>query len=361
MTTDHALARCLVVLLLAFVAVGAVHAEEVANNPPVIESIADKTIDEEDTLVFSILATDSNETQTLTYSGTNLPDGAAVNATTGKFSWTPAIGQAGVYENVRMRVTDGFEYNATNLTITVQNVTTSNHPPVIQSIANKTVDEEETLVFSIEANDADGDTLTFSGVNLPDGAAVNATTGKFVWTPAIGQAGIYENVRMRVYDGIAYDGTILTITVKNVTSFNVTPSETTVPFGSVTIKPETFNLGSMGKLTAFITIGSQLFSGNFDIGSLFLGGAEPVKVKYSHKNGGTIIAKYDRQDVADAARQSNGNLTLNTTITADGTKTDINSTDSVRIIDKEKNKEKKIEQNVEQNDNGKGNGKGKNK
>jgi hypothetical protein len=76
-----------------------------------------------------------------------------------------------------------------------------NSPPNVSSISDQTVQERDTLIVTPGATDADGDTLTWSGSNLPSGATVNAMTGVLTWTPAPGQAGTYTGVTLTAADG----------------------------------------------------------------------------------------------------------------------------------------------------------------
>ncbi|MHA2066129.1 MAG: putative Ig domain-containing protein, partial [Candidatus Thorarchaeota archaeon] len=89
----------------------------------------------------------------------------------------------------------------------------TNRPPVLGSIGNRTVNEEELLQFTVSATDPDGDTLTYSASNLPSGAGFNAGSRTFSWTPSTGQAGTYSNVRFEVTDGSLTDLENITITV----------------------------------------------------------------------------------------------------------------------------------------------------
>ncbi|KPK96505.1 MAG: hypothetical protein AMJ95_13870, partial [Omnitrophica WOR_2 bacterium SM23_72] len=92
-----------------------------------------------------------------------------------------------------------------------------NTAPVLNSIGNKSVDENVTLTFSISATDADGDTLTYSANNLPSGASFNTSTRTFTWTPSYTQAGTYNNVTFSVNDGRGgTDSENITIIVNNV-------------------------------------------------------------------------------------------------------------------------------------------------
>jgi hypothetical protein len=90
-----------------------------------------------------------------------------------------------------------------------------NQPPELNPIGNKMVDEGSTLSFEISASDPDGDILTFSAANLPEGATFDANTRTFSWTPYYSQSGIYD-VTFTVTDTLgASDSSIATITVNN--------------------------------------------------------------------------------------------------------------------------------------------------
>jgi hypothetical protein len=89
----------------------------------------------------------------------------------------------------------------------------NNHAPVLQSIGNKSINENVLLTFTVSATDADGDTINYSAQNLPQGAALSNQT--FSWTPNYNQAGSYQ-VTFIANDGHAQDTETITITVNNV-------------------------------------------------------------------------------------------------------------------------------------------------
>ncbi|SCY18539.1 Ig-like domain-containing protein [Thiohalorhabdus denitrificans] len=75
--------------------------------------------------------------------------------------------------------------------------------PEIAYIPPQVVVETETLAFGVEAADANGDPITLSVDNLPEGAGFTDNgdgTGTFEWTPELGQQGTY-NVTFRASDG----------------------------------------------------------------------------------------------------------------------------------------------------------------
>jgi hypothetical protein len=92
--------------------------------------------------------------------------------------------------------------------------TGGNHAPVLSSIGNKSVKEQQTLGFTVSATDPDSDPLTYSASNLPPGASFNSGNHTFSWTPNSGQVGTYPNVQFSVSDnGSLTDSENITITV----------------------------------------------------------------------------------------------------------------------------------------------------
>jgi hypothetical protein len=188
------------------------------NRPPELAPIGDKTASEGQLLTFVVSATDPDG-NVLTYSAGNLPTGATFDPATGIFSWTPGYDQAGNYQNVLFIVTDNgmppaSDYEA--ITITVGNV---NRPPILTPIGSKTVNEGELLQIIVTAADPDGDVLTYSAGNLPDGATFDLATQTFSWTPGYDQSGNYLDVLFTVTDNgtpPAGDCESITITVGNV-------------------------------------------------------------------------------------------------------------------------------------------------
>ncbi|MCP4607895.1 MAG: hypothetical protein GY845_04175 [Planctomycetes bacterium] len=102
------------------------------NQPPVLNSIGNKSVDEGDLLQFTISASDSDSSN-LTYSASNLPSGASFNATTKAFSWTPT--GAGTYTSVHFQVSDGSLTDSEDITITVNAAAPPPEPPSIAFIS----------------------------------------------------------------------------------------------------------------------------------------------------------------------------------------------------------------------------------
>lgn len=153
--------------------------------------------------------------QTAGYMYVKLPDPMAGSSDLGEI--TRSDGKAMKAENVWLSKTRGenhawnyfinmFDTNSTG-SYTVRFVEAANqpHPPVLQFIPDRTVQEGQQLSFIVEASDEDGTTPALSTSSLP--ARANFTdqgdgTGIFNWTPEAGQAGTYP------ITFIASDGTL---------------------------------------------------------------------------------------------------------------------------------------------------------
>ncbi len=199
------------------------------NRAPVVDSIPDFTVAENALLTVTPSAVDLDG-DAFTWSGGNLPLGASVAPLTGVLTWTPDFDQAGSHPGVTLTATDSLGAAASRVfTIVVTNV---NRAPLADALADQTVAENALLTVSATATDPDGDTVTWSGANLPAGASVAPLTGELTWTPSYLQAGVYTDVMLIVDDGLGgRDTTRFAITVtdvpRDVVAAEATPPATT--------------------------------------------------------------------------------------------------------------------------------------
>ena len=164
-----------------------------ANQPPVLGAIGNKTVSEGSPLSFTATATDPDAGQTRSFSlNAGAPAGAAINSSTGVFSWTPTEAQGPGSYPVTVRVTDSgspAQNDSETITVTVNEV---NVAPVLAPIGNKSGTSGSPVTFTATATDADvpAQTRTFSlGAGAPTGATINGSTGAFSWTPTSAQSG----------------------------------------------------------------------------------------------------------------------------------------------------------------------------
>jgi hypothetical protein len=151
------------------------------NSPPVFVPMENQQVNAQQTLTFTVQATDI-EDNTLTYSAGSLPYGASFNPDTQTFTWTPNSDQIGSY-TVLFEVTDDGvpQLNDTmEVTITVGN---ANQPPVFEAMTSQQVYEGQELSFTVSATDPENDTLTYSVVEPPTGSEFDPDTQTFSWSP----------------------------------------------------------------------------------------------------------------------------------------------------------------------------------
>jgi hypothetical protein len=159
------------------------------NDPPTLDTeIDDQTATEDVAFSLDISGnfSDIDQTDSLSFFASNLPDGLTIGATTGIISGTPTNdaaqgGTAGAY-NVTVTATDGNGGIAGDtFTITVQN--TNDAPEVTTPISDRNATEDASFALNVTNNfeDIDGDTLTYSVTGLPDG--LTFTNGVFGGSP----------------------------------------------------------------------------------------------------------------------------------------------------------------------------------
>lgn len=190
------------------------------NRPPTIAAVEAQTGDENKELRITIpeaVDPDKEDVGKLVYTAENLPRGATFDAATRVVAWTPTYDQSGNYPGVKVTVKDVAGLTAsTTFAITINHV---NRPPVLNDIAAQTVDEQKLLTFVVTGSDPDKEDagkFTFSAEGLPEGAAFDAATRRFSWTPTFEQAGAYT-VTFKVEDpSKASESKTATITVNNV-------------------------------------------------------------------------------------------------------------------------------------------------
>ncbi len=124
--------------------------------------------------------------EAITFSATGLPVGAELYPQ-GLLMFRPGYTQSGIY-TVTFTATDASgNKDQETVSLTVQDV---NRTPDL-TVPNQTVNEQATLSFTISATDPDGDQLTYTAANLPDGASFSSSTRTFTWAPTVDQSGNY--------------------------------------------------------------------------------------------------------------------------------------------------------------------------
>ena len=194
------------------------------NSPPTTTAVTGQTIPEGEPFSIGITALDEDlPAQTLAYSLLNPPAGATINAANGSFSWTPTEAQGPSVNTIAVVITDNGTpaLRVTNeFTITVNEV---NSAPTTTAVTDQTIPEGEPFSIGITASDNDlpAQTLTYSLLNPPAGATINAANGNFTWTPSEGQGPGEFTINVSIADDVQPPLTItnsFTLTVSEVNS-----------------------------------------------------------------------------------------------------------------------------------------------
>ncbi len=162
-------------------------------NPFFDPAISDKAVQEGSLLSFTVNGTDLDN-DPITYSILDtLPIGAGYDSVdTKRFSWIPTFEDSGRHVVV-FTLRDDLGGSATDsVAITVQNV---NRVPVFSTIADTfSINEGESISFTVRATDADGDSVSYDAANLPQSSTFNKFSGLFIWIPNFSQSGTHRVV-----------------------------------------------------------------------------------------------------------------------------------------------------------------------
>lgn len=164
------------------------------NDAPVLAALRDTTINENETITFTALATDVDG-DAITYTW-NVPN-----------PFTAAYADSGV-RIVTVIASDGSLTDTTSLTLTIHNV---NRAPVLDAITNKNVAEGDTVKITANGIDLDGDALTYSWfVNT----VAYSTDALFTLPTTFNDSGL-KTVSCIVSDGSLTDTVTFTVTIGN--------------------------------------------------------------------------------------------------------------------------------------------------
>ncbi|MEM7131274.1 MAG: choice-of-anchor B family protein, partial [Chloroflexota bacterium] len=150
---------------------------EAPNTPPVMINPGPQINTVGDNVTLQLTASDEDG-GVLAYSASGLPDGLTVYSTTGQISGTVTTVQtttitATVEDSQGGRDSVVFSWTVTEL---------PNRPPVLTSPGPQTNRVGDSIALQLTATDEDGDELTYSAMDLPDGLTVYSTTGRISGT-----------------------------------------------------------------------------------------------------------------------------------------------------------------------------------
>ncbi|WP_394200854.1 putative Ig domain-containing protein [Shewanella waksmanii] len=170
------------------------------NEAPTITGVPASSVNQGSLYSFTPIANDGDAADSLQFSIQNKPSWASFNSEDGTLSGTPNNEDVGVTSNIIISVSDG-ELSASldPFSIEVVNV---NSAPVISGTPLTVVEQGQNYHFMPTATDEDGDTLSFTVVNLPSWSSFDVTTGAISGTPMSDDIGITTGIVISVSDGV---------------------------------------------------------------------------------------------------------------------------------------------------------------
>ena len=177
-----------------------------SNQPPDLEFIGNKTVNEGKLLEFTITATDLDK-DPLTYSVNGLPSGANFDTSTATFSWIPDYNQAGTYFGVNFKVFDGSDSDSEFIMITVNN---TNQPPVANTISEITP-EDLSCTIELTGADPDKDSLIYLVASQPSHGILSGAIPSLTYTPATNFYGT-DSFTFKANDG-SLDSNVATVNI----------------------------------------------------------------------------------------------------------------------------------------------------
>lgn len=171
-----------------------------------INSVDDLDINEAQTLSITLSASANGQP---VFSCTGCPAFSSLNSSTGELSFSPSYTDAGSY-NITVTGTNEDATASASFLLVIHNV---NRIPAFNNLIDKAGSENQSLSFSVNATDPDGDSVTITASGLPSGASFNGSN--FSWTPSYSQSGSYT-VTFTASDGALSKQQDIAINISNV-------------------------------------------------------------------------------------------------------------------------------------------------
>ena len=173
------------------------------NDSPALLPVANRTLDEGQTLVVTNIALDPDTPSAgLTFSIVSAPAGAQINPGNGLLTWTPGEGQGPATNVIFVSVSDdGAPSLAATQSFTVV-VMEVNDPPMLSAIADRVVHSGMLVTFTNVAVDSDlpVNSMHYALSGAPAASSLDANTGVFTWTPSDADANTTNFLSISVTD-----------------------------------------------------------------------------------------------------------------------------------------------------------------
>jgi len=167
-----------------------------ANREPVVNSIELMSGAENTAYAYDVNATDADG-DSLTYTLTTGPIGMTIDPVSGLINWLPGFDVAGSHA-ISVTVSDDQGASAVHsYVLTILNI---NRAPVFNTTQLPSATQGLAYSASIDANDPDGDTLTYTLLNQPATMTINTSNGDIDW-PLVDESVGTHSFQVVVSDG----------------------------------------------------------------------------------------------------------------------------------------------------------------
>jgi RHS repeat-associated protein len=168
------------------------------NRPPVITSLPQTDANVSAAYRYLVAAIDP-DSDLLTFSLTQKPQGMQIDAQTGIITWQPTASQLGETA-VTLKVDDGRGGSVEQTFKILTQPAIGNHAPVIVSDPNLRATSQQNYSYRVKSIDPDADPVTYTLVKAPNQMTIDAQTGQINWQPGNLPLGNYDVV-VRASDG----------------------------------------------------------------------------------------------------------------------------------------------------------------
>jgi 6-phosphogluconolactonase (cycloisomerase 2 family) len=177
------------------------------NDAPVISAVPDDSTNEETEKAIVVGASDVDG-DALTYTATSDTSAVGLSISSDTLKLTPATNYTGTAK-ITVVVSDNALKDTTSFNFKVINI---NDAPVISTLSDVTIKEDEAGSTSLSATDIDGDAITYSAVSDTNAVTVSVSSSTLTLTPIANWNGT-SVITAIASDGTASDSTILKLTV----------------------------------------------------------------------------------------------------------------------------------------------------
>lgn len=184
---------------------------------PALSPVGDQAVTPGELMTLQLEATDADGDKVTYGHDGPWPDGASLGSSSGLFSWTPDGALAGQVVVITFTASDGVLATSAQVNFIVMGEGGQGSPPVPVAVDAQEITPGNTLKLNLQADDPDGDSVTFA---IESGAPSDASLAGdvFQFTPGPEDVGLAWSVVFAVSDGVFTVYLTVDITVVSGTS-----------------------------------------------------------------------------------------------------------------------------------------------